>query len=328
MLPAGGASRQTVARRYGGVPGAAPVKRVLLTGATGFIGSHCIRPLLDRGYEVHAVCRTPRRDDVGTTWHAVDLMDQSAASALVERVSPSHLLHLAWFVVPGKLITAPENFDWVGASLNLVRRFADAGGTRLCICGSGYEYDWAYGYCTEGLTPCLPNTVYGACKHALHEMVRAFAATRGLSAAWARVFFLYGPNEHPDRLVSSVIRALLGGETARCSHGRQLRDYLHVQDVADGLVAILDSDIQDAVNISSGQATPLREIAYAIGRLIGRPELVQLGAVPARPNDAPLVVGSNAKAVALGWGPRYDLESGLRQTIEWWRARERMGVTA
>jgi nucleoside-diphosphate-sugar epimerase len=156
-------------------------------------------------------------------------------------------------------------------------------------------------------------------------MVRTFAAVRELSAAWPRVFFLYGPKEHPERLVSSVIRSLLRGEPARCSHGRQIRDYLHVQDVADGLVAVLDSEVRDAINVSSGQPMTLREIASTIGRLTGRSELVHLGALPARANDVPLVVGSNAKAVALGWQPRYDLESGLLQTIEWWRGQDGSG---
>jgi nucleoside-diphosphate-sugar epimerase len=298
------------------------MKRVLLTGAGGFIGTHCIRPLLDRGYEVHAVSRSARDGDpLGATWHAVDLLQPGASRGLVESVKPTHLLHLAWYVVPGKLIVAPENFDWVAASFEMVRRFAEAGGRRLAVCGSGYEYDWKYGYCSEGQTPCVPDTIYGACKHALHEMVRTYAAGQGLSMAWPRVFFLYGPHEHPQRLVSSVIRSLLVGEPARTSHGKQIRDYLHVQDVADGLVAVLDSEAAGPVNVSSGQATTLRDIVLTIGRLTGRPELIQLGALPARANDLPLVVGASDKAAAIGWSPQFDLESGLEQTIAWWRSQ-------
>lgn len=302
-------------------------KRVLVTGATGFIGLHTLAPLRARGYEVHAVSsRAPMpvaanaAGTEGVVWHRADLLAPDAAAELLAALRPSHLLHLAWYVVPGKLITAPENFAWVTASLDLIRRFSELGGRRVTVCGSGYEYDWSYGYCSEKLTPAVPNTIYGACKQALRLMAESFAAQAGLSAAWGRVFFLYGPNEHPDRLVSSVIRSLLRGEPARCSHGRQIRDYMHVQDVADGLVALLDSDVGGAVNVSSGEATTLREIVLTIGRLTGREDLIQLGALPARANDTALVVGDNARMTAeTGWKPRYDLESGLRQTIEWWQ---------
>lgn len=297
------------------------MKRVLLTGAQGFIGRHCIRLLQERDYEVHAVSRTARTGDrLGATWYEVELLEPGAAGALIDKVQPTHLLHLAWFVVPNQLITAPENFDWVRASFELIRRFAEAGGRRLAVCGSAYEYDWSYGYCTEDLTPTVPATVYGACKHALHEMLRAYASIRHLSAVWPRAFFLYGPNEHPERLVSSVILSLLRGEPARCSHGRQIRDYLHVEDVADGLVTVLDSDTQGPVNVSSGQPAALRDIVLTIGRLIERPELIQLGALPARPNEAPLIVGANDRLCALGWQQRFDLEAGLTQTIQWWKS--------
>jgi nucleoside-diphosphate-sugar epimerase len=171
----------------------------------------------------------------------------------------------------------------------------------------------------------VPDTVYGSCKHALHELLRAFASTRELTAAWPRVFFLYGPNEHPQRLVSSVILSLLRGEPAKTSHGRQVRDYMHVQDVADGLVAVLDSDVTGAINVSSAQASTLRDIVLTTGRLLERPDLIELGALPARANDVPLVVGANTRARALGWEPQYDLEAGLEQTIGWWKAHDTRG---
>jgi nucleoside-diphosphate-sugar epimerase len=142
------------------------------------------------------------------------------------------------------------------------------------------------------------------------------------------VYFLYGPRENPQRLVASVARALLCDQPAPCSHGRQIRDYLHVQDVADGLVAALASDLRGAVNICSGEATTLRDIVTTIGRITGRESLVQLGAIPARANDAPLVVGSNARAAALGWSPTYDLESGLRHTVTWWSEQVRSGAAS
>ena len=301
------------------------MKRVLLTGASGFIGYHCVEPLQARGYEVHAVSTKPPNNDARDVhWHEGDLTDARARSAVLEAVRPSHLLHLAWYVVPGKLIAAPENFTWVTASLELARQFAAVGGRRIVVCGSGYEYDWSYGYCSERLTPQVPNTVYGSCKQALYLMLGSLAEQAGLSLGWGRVFFLYGPNEHPQRLVSSVILSLLKGEPAKCSHGRQIRDYMHVQDVADGLVALLDSDVRGAVNVSSGQASTIREVVLTAGRLLDRVDLVKLGAIPARANDSPLVVGDNARLVSeVGWQQKLDLEAGLKQTIEWWARRGR-----
>jgi len=292
------------------------------------VGQHCLEPLTARGYEVHAVSSRPQPASVtGVTWHEANLLVPANAAGLVKAIAPTHLLHLAWYVIPGKLISAPENFDWVTSSVELVRQFGAQGGRRVVGCGSAYEYDWSYGYCSERLTPAVPNTVYGSCKQALNLMVQSYAEQAGLSAAWGRAFFLYGPNEQKDRLVASVIRSALHGEPARCSHGRQIRDYMHVQDVADGLVALLDSDVRGTVNIASGQATSLREIVLTIGRLLERPDLIQLGAIPARANDAPLVVGDNTRLrQEVGWTQSFELEPGLRDTADWWRAHD--GVEA
>src|SRR5262249_9668927 len=155
-------------RGFGGRPEMAGLsrsqgmKKVLLTGASGFIGRHCLAPLQQRGYEVHAVSSRPQTAKgplAGARWHQADLLQPGASQRLLADVQPSHLLHLAWYVIPGKLIAAPENFSWVASSLDLMRQFAGQGGQRAVICGSGYEYDWSYGYCSERLTPAVPNTV-------------------------------------------------------------------------------------------------------------------------------------------------------------------------
>ena len=299
--------------------------RVLLTGASGFIGSHCIAPLLALGYEVIATCRSKVPAPMpGVCWVRADMLDAGQRNALLAEVRPSHLLHLAWFVEPGAMISHPDNVAWAGASIDLVRRFHEQGGMRVAVGGSCYEYDWRFGYCTEGLTPCRPDTLYGAAKHGLAEIMLGYCAAAGLSGAWGRMFFLYGPNENPKRLVPSVILSLLRGEEAKSSHGEQVRDYMHAQDVADGMVALLHSPARGAFNIASGRAVTIRAIVEKLGEITGRGDLLRIGAFPPRANDAPLVVGDTAGALReFGWKSRISLDEGLRATVDWWRGQLR-----
>lgn len=301
--------------------GATSARRVLLTGATGFIGSHCIAPLLRRGYEVVATynARTPAAID-GVHWVQANLLEPDAAERLSAAVSASHLLHLAWYVEPGKMISHPDNLSWSRASMDLLRRFHEAGGTRCVIGGSCYEYDWRYGYCNEQLTPRQPDTLYGAAKHGLAETLLGYCTASGLSGAWGRMFFLYGPNENPRRLVPSVILSLLKGEPALSSHGLQVRDYMHVGDVAEGMVALLDSPARGAYNIASGRACTIASIVEMLGELTGRSDLLRIGALPARANDAAMVVGDPAAAKRdFQWEASISLRDGLRATVQWWR---------
>lgn len=301
------------------------MKRVLLTGATGFIGRHAVAPLLRRGYEVHAVSsKSPDESDAAAAvrWHRADLLDGGDVSKLMRAVEPTHLLHFAWYAVPGKYWTSPENFRWVRASLDLLEAFSGCGGRRLVAAGTCAEYDWNHELYSERTTPLAPATLYGTCKHASQLLQDAFARQAELSAAWGRVFFLYGAHEDAGRLVASVTGSLLRGEAALCSHGRQVRDFLHVEDVADAFVALLDSEVGGAVNIASGVPVALKDVVEKIARKLGREDLVRLGARPAPANEPPVIVADVRRlSDEVGWKPKYDLDAGLDETIRWWRER-------
>ena len=298
------------------------VKKVLLTGASGFIGRQSIQFMIENDYEVHAVSHiTPLsfKKEHNLFWHQCDLLNIAQQRALLEEVKPTYLLHFAWVTTPGKYWTSLENIRWVQASLDLLMNFVNQGGKRAVLAGTCAEYDWSYGYCSEKLTPATPTSLYGTCKHSLQEMLQYLCRQVGLSWAWGRIFFLYGPHEHPNRLVPTVVRSLLKGEIAHCSHGEQIRDFLFVKDVASAFVALLESPIEGPVNIASGQPIALKCIIESISQRLGCPRLIKFGAVPTLTDEPPLLVANTTRLTQeVGWKQRYTLEEGLSATIDWW----------
>jgi nucleoside-diphosphate-sugar epimerase len=303
--------------------------RVLVTGATGFIGRHVLEPLLARGFEVHATYRGSRSDHGAVIWHKIDLLDSASVATLASEVKASHLLHLAWYAEHGKFWTSERNVLWLEASLALARHFAAAGGRRMVAVGTSAEYQITETPSVEEVTPLIPATLYGAAKLALATTLGRWAPTRGVSLAWARVFHLFGPGEHPDRLVPALTRAALTQSPLDCGPGEQARDFLHAADVAEACAAILAHSIEGPVNIGSGQPVRVSELVALIEAATGSKGIARLGARRANTVDARFLAPDVTRLRReVGWTPGRELEESLRENVAWWSSQLAAATTA
>lgn len=293
------------------------MKKVLVTGARGLIGRHCLPLLLKQGFEVHGTSsRTSDFNVPGVQMHLIDLLDKAQIKKVIQAVRPSHLLHLAWVTTPGSLWSSPDNYRWVEASLSLTRYFKEYGGIRAVFSGTCAEYDWNFGICSENETPLNPATVYGKSKKELFQRLQ----TMELNWAWGRVFHLYGPYEPQKKLIASVILSLLKGEKALCSHGNQLRDFLHVKDVASAFFTLVNGSFQGALNIASGISVSLKSMCLKVGEKMNAVENIHFGALPPALNDPPILIADVKRIYnELQWKPSLNLDQGLEETIQWWK---------
>jgi len=306
-------------------------KRVLVTGAGGFIGRHSVPPLGARGFAVHAAI-SPRagahapEELGGAVLHRVDLLDAAAGAALIRSIRPEYWLHFAWIAKPGVYWRSEQNYRWLDAGRAMLAAFVAAGGERAVIAGTCAEY------AVSGSRPCVERrtaladeagaevTPYVACKLALQRELQAVGLRTGLSSAWGRIFLQFGPAEYPERLVPSVIRRLLANQEAPCSHGRQVRGFLHAADVGGAFAALLASGVEGPVNVGSDRCITIAGLVDMIAAQIGRADLVRRGANPSSAGEpAVLVADIRRLRDELGFRPRFDLESGLADTIAWWR---------
>ena len=298
--------------------------KILLTGATGFIGSHIARALVRAGHEIHALVLP--NDDLGRIRDILPslVMIQGDFLSLAFVSPPSRFdlcIHLAWYVVPGKYLEAPENRDFLKASIAFAEAIANAGCPRFVATGTCFEYDTHLGLLSES-SPTNPRSLYATCKLQLFHELQEHARKTGMEIAWPRFFYQYGPGEDPRRFVPVAINTLLRGDPFTVPPNEQTRDYLHVTDVASAVCAVACSRLTGAVNIGSGDPVTVRQIASQIAESIGRPELIKVGTQPYAPEDSPRIIADNTRLrEQTAWKRQYPLDAGLRQTIDWWKTR-------
>jgi nucleoside-diphosphate-sugar epimerase len=295
--------------------------RILLTGATGFIGAHVARALIARGVDVHGMTLpgAPRHRlaevESQLELHEGDLTGAAWVREAVLSIAPDAAIHLAWYAEPRSYLGAvPENLASLRGGINLLEALADGGTCRRVVLA---------GTCLENLSTPDP-TIYATSKAAQHSLALGFA-DRGMAAACAHIHYLYGPWEDERRVIPTVTRSLLRGQQVDVTDGTQSRDYLHVADVAEALCRLAESALTGRVDICTGKPATLRDVFEEIGRATERPDLLRIGALKDTGSYGWPATGDPTALLTTGWQPRYGLQQGIQDTTTWWSTRERSG---
>jgi nucleoside-diphosphate-sugar epimerase len=300
--------------------------RVLVTGAAGFVGRSVVARLAEDGHDVVAVDRADaplralaaRHPSVSAA--AVDLASRADVQALFEASRPDALIHLAWYADPTDYLTSEANLGSLEMTLSVARAALSSGCRKLIVGGSCVEYAARDRLLVED-DPVDPRTLYAACKHAAWHVLRIMASEAGAALCWARIFHIHGPTEDTRRIIPWVASQLRMGKAVELTAGSQIRDHLHIADVAGGLVALLATSATGIYNICSGEPVSLRQVLETVGEIVGRKELLQFGARPHRSNETMFLAGDSSRLRALGWRPRFGLRDGLEDALAGGRSR-------
>jgi len=294
--------------------------RILITGASGFIGTHVLNLLVHENFKIHAISRNVRKDHSknGVEWYKADLLKEVDIEGIFEKIRPKYLIHLAWKTGSGLKHESDENILWLKKSKELISVFYKYGGSRVLVSGTCAEYDWNYENLIEDKTPLVPLSGYGKAKLELFNFIESFSSTNDLSYVWARIFFCFGPHQNTNSLVPYVIDKLLKNEVVKTTEGDQVFDYLYIEDIAFALVSLLKSDYRGAVNISSGNGIKLKQLISKIAEYITAQDLIRFGAIPYTLGKPMKIIGNNTILRKNSkWTPKYTLDEGLRKTINY-----------
>lgn len=300
---------------------------MLVTGASGFIGTHLCQRLLQEGAVVHAVSRVPRRAEASEmSWWQTDLRDAAATQRLCDALEPDVIIHLASLVVGGRELelVLPTFHDNLVTTINLLTAASASGCRRIVLIGSLEEPD-------AGPENPVPSSPYAAAKWAASAYGRMFHQLYGTPVTIARLFMVYGPGQQDLRkLVPYVTLSLLRGDAPQLASGRRNVDWVFVGDVAEGLLAMIDAPgiDGDTIDLGSGVLTPIREIVRQLVGVVGVPIEPHFGALPDRTMEQVRVADTARTYARLGWRAATPLAQGLGQTVDWYRSTSRSAAQA
>lgn len=291
---------------------------MLVTGATGFLGSHLCRSLSEMSNDLHAVSRKPQPSDKHLQWWQGDLSDFAVTKNLLKNVQPDIIFHLTThgWGAPGLEHVQPTLHNDLIATVNLLTVATELKIRRVVLTSSLEEPQVGNG-------EPVPSSPYAAAKWASAVYARMFHQLYQTPAVITRIFMTYGPGQPVQKLIPYTILSLLRGETPKLSDGQRLVDWIYIDDVIQGLLAAARaSDVEGStIDLGSGTLIPIRKVVEQLIHLV-RPETHALfGALPSRPTEpirAANIINTHER---IDWQAATPLEKGLALTVNWYAAQ-------
>ncbi len=293
--------------------------KILLTGPTGFIGSAFTLLALSRGHRIAGLAlpeekippHLPPHENL--RWLRGTLDD--APWREIEEFGADVCIHMAWITTPGIYLESPENFKFRDASLKFLREVNRLGTNHIVGLGTCVEYQITNEILSEDKTPVEPTTPYAQCKNDLRVALEKEATERGFVFAWTRVFYPYGPREHPSRLCSSIIQKLSRDEKIVLKTPDSTKDYIFIEDLAGALLTVVEKKFSGAINLGTGVGVSVKEIATTLEEILDKRGLVET-ANPPQTDPLGFVVADVGKLKSLGWRQCVTMEDGLKRLVE------------
>jgi len=294
--------------------------KILITGGTGFIGSALARKLVAENYgKVYVfdkdISNTFRFESVKDKINLIegDILNSQSYKDKIRKIKADVVYHLAWYVEPGKYLTSMENLEHLKYGIDFTRFLFEIGVKKIIVTGTCFEYDTSYGYLSES-TPEKPEYLYASCKLAFKKIAEQLSRIYKTPLIWARIFYLYGQYEHPKRLVSYVVNSLIENKKVKLrGHGLQIRDYLHIDDVAQGLICLLKEKETATYNIGSGNPIRICDLVNQIGKILGKKHLISFTPETILFNEPMFICANNTKLKKLGFEQKHNMESYIEQ---------------
>jgi nucleoside-diphosphate-sugar epimerase len=293
-------------------------RRLLVTGASGFIGARLCRRAHEAGAVVHALSRRPQDEAGEVRWERGDLTDETVARDLLSRVRPHLVVHLASEVSGGRdlELVLPMLRANLLATVNLMVACAEAGCSRVVLAGSMEEPDL-------GDPNAVAQSPYAVAKWGALAYARHLHALHELPVVHLRVFMVYGPGQLDLRkLVPYVTVSLLRGESPKLASGAREVDWIYVDDVVDAFLRAAVAPGLDArsLDVGSGELVTARALVLRLHELVGGHANPAFGAIPDRPLERVRAADPAPSAEAMDWRPQVGLEEGLARTVDFYRS--------